>query len=339
LIRDHDDSERLVETIARANEQSNQVLIRGHGSKRFLTGDFVGNALQTQDHTGILSYEPEELVVTVRSGTSLETVRNLLASQNQMLPFDPPSFGGAGTVGGAIASGFSGPSRPWNGSLRDSLLGIEMVNGLGQRLKFGGQVMKNVAGFDLSRLMAGSFGTLGLILSASFKVIPKPRVEISFAADISPEDASACYRKILQLSNHVRGSYYDQKRMYLLATDVEAMKSLDLPEFKPHSEIDRSFWNDIRDHKTEWFSNSEKVVRIVLPRGQQLPPALREHSVEEWHGTLAWYSGNQDLTELLPQTKITNFRGISKRRSLPSIMIRLQNAFDPNGVFANHFVI
>ena len=170
-----DDSEHLIAVVRRANEKRRTLAIRGSQSKEFYVKSSADDELKTLSHSGIINYLPEELVVSVRAGTSLEELRKTLESENQILAGDPPYFRGAGTVGGAVACGFSGPGRPWLGSLRDCILGIEMINGLGNKLRFGGTVLKNVAGYDVSRLVSGSLGTLGLLLSVNLKVLPQPQ--------------------------------------------------------------------------------------------------------------------------------------------------------------------
>ena len=159
----HDDTSRLREAVAAALESHQPIRIAGSSSKSFLySGDAAAPLLATSDHSGVVEYRPEELVITVRSGTSLSELKQVVAEHGQMWACDPPEFDGHGTVGGAIASGWCGPGRPWYGSVRDSLLGIELINGYGEVLRFGGKVIKNVAGFDVSRVLAGSNGTLGV---------------------------------------------------------------------------------------------------------------------------------------------------------------------------------
>ena len=145
--------------------------LRGGGSKDFFGNEPRGALLDTRSYAGIVDYEPAELVVTARCGTALAEVERLLGENGQCLPFEPPHFGGGATVGGMVAAGLSGPARASVGAVRDYVLGLTMINGRGELLTFGGQVMKNVAGYDVSRLVAGSLGTLGLIVEVSLKEI------------------------------------------------------------------------------------------------------------------------------------------------------------------------
>jgi len=158
--------------ILQATQTAQPLRLRGGGTKDFLGPSLQGEVLDTTVYSGILSYEPSELVITVRSGTSLAEVEAALAAQGQCFAFEPPHFGAGATIGGMVAAGLSGPARASVGTVRDFVLGARVINGKGEHLTFGGQVMKNVAGYDVSRLLAGSWGQLGLITEVSLKVLP-----------------------------------------------------------------------------------------------------------------------------------------------------------------------
>ena len=162
----------LIDAVRQAAADGRTLRLRGGGSKDFWGQSLTGEVLSTRDYRGIVSYEPSELVVTVRCGTPLAELEATLAEKGQSLAFEPPHFGPDATVGGMVAAGLSGPARATVGAVRDYVLGARFINGLGEHLTFGGQVMKNVAGYDVSRLMAGSWGTLGLITEVSLKVLP-----------------------------------------------------------------------------------------------------------------------------------------------------------------------
>ena len=180
------------ERIREASAQGRALRIRGGGTKDFYGRPVAGEVLDTTAHAGVVSYEPSELVVTVRAGTRLADVEALLAGSGQMLAFEPPHFGAGGTVGGCVAAGLAGPRRATAGGVRDFVLGAKLIDGRGDVLKFGGEVMKNVAGYDVSRFLAGSLGTLGLIVELSLKVLPRPVAEatLRFALD----EATALHR-------------------------------------------------------------------------------------------------------------------------------------------------
>ena len=169
----------LREQVREAHARGTPLAIRGSGSKDFYGRPVAGEALDVTNHAGVLRYEPAELVLTARAGTPLAEIENLLAANNQMLAFEPPHFGPGATLGGAIACGFSGPRRATHGAARDFVLGVRLIDGRGRALHFGGEVMKNVAGYDVSRLMVGALGTLGVLTEISLKVLPRPAAEMT----------------------------------------------------------------------------------------------------------------------------------------------------------------
>ncbi len=188
------------ERIRAAAADHSPLRIRGGGSKDFYGQSLQGELLDTRAHSGIVSYEPSELVVTVRAGTPLAELEAALAEKGQCLPFEPPHYnsqnsdaptGSAATVGGMVASGLSGPARASVGAVRDYMLGAVLLNGKGELLTFGGQVMKNVAGYDVSRLLAGSMGTLGLITEVSLKVLPVAPAEATLLFEVDQAQALA----------------------------------------------------------------------------------------------------------------------------------------------------
>ena len=185
----HDRSAELLEQVRQALAEKTALAIRGGSSKAFLGRWVEARPLDVAGHTGIVSYDPTELVITARAGTPLRELNAALDSAGQMLACEAPCFTENATVGGMLAAGLSGPRRPWAGAVRDFVLGTRLISGLGTHLRFGGEVMKNVAGYDLSRLLAGSFGCLGVITEASFKVLPKPRCRISLRQAIPLERA------------------------------------------------------------------------------------------------------------------------------------------------------
>jgi glycolate oxidase FAD binding subunit len=183
------DLQTIVERIKVAANTGNPLRIRGGGTKDFYGQSLQGEILDTNLLKGISSYEPSELVVTVKTGTRLAELEAVLAEKNQCLPFEPPHFKSGATVGGMVAAGLSGPSRAGSGSVKDFVLGVHMVNGKGEELRFGGTVMKNVAGYDVSRLMAGSMGTLGLMTEVSLKVLPIAPAEATLKFEYSQSEA------------------------------------------------------------------------------------------------------------------------------------------------------
>ena len=170
---------QLRDRIRAAAADGQPLRIRGGGTKDFYGEVIAGDIVDVREVAGIVAYEPGELVITARAGTPLADVEAALAEHDQMLAFEPPHHGATATLGGIVAAGFSGPRRAQAGAVRDFVLGVRVVDGTGEALAFGGQVIKNVAGFDVSRLMTGALGTLGVLTEISLKVLPRPRAEMT----------------------------------------------------------------------------------------------------------------------------------------------------------------
>src|SRR5438132_4119720 len=179
--------EKLSETVRAASRSKRALRLRGGGTKDFYGNALEGEVLDTRGYSGIVTYEPSELVITARCGTRLAATESAMRERGQMLAFEPPHFGEGATLGGMVAAGLSGPRRQAAGALRDFVLGVKIMDGRGDVLSFGGQVMKNVAGYDVSRLMAGSLGTLGIILDVSLKALPRPAAEATRSEEHTSE--------------------------------------------------------------------------------------------------------------------------------------------------------
>ncbi len=186
---DQDLTAPLTDRVRAAAEAGHPLAIRGAGTKAFLGRPVPGEPLELAGHRGIVAYEPKELVVTARAGTPLDALDAALSAAGQCLPFEPPRFGPGATLGGTIAAGLSGPARPYAGAARDLVLGARVLTGRAEVLRFGGEVMKNVAGYDCSRLMVGAFGTLGVLLDVSLKVLPVPPATLTLALDLDESAA------------------------------------------------------------------------------------------------------------------------------------------------------
>lgn len=334
-------SERIREAAAR-----NQPLrIRGEGSKDFYGDPLEGAVLDTRGLRGIVDYEPTELVLTARAGTPLAELEAALAQRGQMLPFEPPRFGGCGTLGGAVAAGLSGPRRAYAGSLRDYVLGARLIDGRGQELRFGGGVIKNVAGFDVSRLLAGSLGTLGLLSELTLKVLPRPPAEISLHLEL---DQAAALRRLnewagqplpLSASCHYRGV------LILRLSGAEAAVREARARLGGELLQDTGFWDGLRDQRAAFFSGAETLWRLSLP---STTPALETPGEQliEWGGALRWLAGARDAATLRQQAAAlgghaTLFRAADKSagafQPLPAPLLqlhrRIKAALDPAGIF------
>lgn len=333
-------SSRLHEAVNTALAKKQTVRIIGEGSKAFLySGDSTVPLLNVSDHKGVVEYRPEELVITVRAGTSLAELKETVASQGQMWACDPPEFDGRGTVGGAIASGLCGPGRPWYGSLRDSLLGVELINGFGEPLRFGGKVIKNVAGFDVSRILAGSQGTLGIILSASLKLIPLPEHTRSIAVSRSSRESASMIAHYTKKTSTLTGTCYHHGTLYLRFTGVAAAVENDMRDFASTTEIDPKFWQELRDHSTTFFADDAPLWRITLSRGSwyhEENPDQSTASLAEWNGALLWYKTQSAVCPNLSMNSHSarSFRNIKHEPQEPSkYSLRLKHAFDPQKIF------
>ncbi|WP_048438023.1 glycolate oxidase subunit GlcE [Caenimonas sp. SL110] len=286
----------VIERIRAAAQDGTPLRIRGGGSKDFYGETVQGELLDTRALTGITSYEPSELVVTVRAGTPLAELESVLAERGQCLPFEPPHFEGGATVGGMVAAGLSGPARASAGSARDFVLGLSMVNGRGEFLVFGGQVMKNVAGYDVSRLMAGALGTLGLITEVSLKVLPRAPAEATLKFGMTQGEA-------LQKLNEWGGKplplnascWVDDgltTTLYLrLRGAVAAVESAcrALGGERQDNAAVAPDWTLCRDQHLPWFEErgERDLWRLSVP---QTAPVLDlpEPPLVEWHGGQRW---------------------------------------------------
>ncbi len=312
--------------------------LKGGGSKDFYGGPLAGSVLETDAYSGIVSYEPTELVVTARCGTSLAELESALAARRQFLACEPPCFGTA-TVGGAVATGLSGPRRASAGSLRDFVLGLKIMDGEGRVLKFGGEVIKNVAGFDVSRLMTGSLGTLGLILEVSLKVMPLPLGDASLRFEM-PQD------KALEAMNRWAG-----QPLPLVASCWQGPGGA-VPSARPPrggeplaAEVAAGFWTGLREQSAAFFGGDAPLWRLSLPSAAP-PMELPGEQLLEWGGAQRWLRADADAAQLRETAAragghATLFRGGDKSAGvfapLPPPLLevhrRLKQSFDPYGVF------
>lgn len=273
--------------------------IVGGNSKRFYgnTNTHKTEIIETRIHQGIISYEPSELVLTARAGTPLKEIENLLAENNQMLPFEPPHFGEHATLGGAIATGLSGSRRPFTGSARDFVLGTKIITGKGDIMSFGGQVMKNVAGYDVSRLMVGALGTLGLLLEISIKVLPKPNTEVTQCIAMSQQDAFSTMQELNQSSLPLSALAYENEKLYVRLSGAEsavisAQKKVG-GETLLHAE---NFWQQVNEQSHPFFETDRSLWRLSVPYISNVD--LNEKSFIDWAGALYWIHSDKDIEEI-----------------------------------------
>ncbi len=319
--------------------------IRGGGTKDFYGAALSGELLEVAGYAGVVAYEPRELVVTVRAGTRLADLEAALAAERQMLPFEPPHFGEGATIGGTVAAGLSGPRRAYAGAVRDFVLGARIVNGKGEDLSFGGRVIKNVAGYDVSRLMAGAFGTLGVLTELSFKVLPRPPAETTLAFEMDEktmiERVNRWAGQPLPLSASAWTGGRLEVRLSGAASAVAAARAKLGGEEVPGRD---GFWRDLREQRLPFFRAGEPLWRLSVPQ-TAAPLATPHPQLIEWGGGLRWVSGALDARQVRAAVEragghATLFRATDKsagafhplQPAIAKIHRRLKAAFDPAGI-------
>ena len=337
----------LSESIRAAAAAQRPLRVRGGGSKDFYGGPLSGEILETRACAGIVSYEPSELVVTARGGTPLAALEEALAAQGQMLAFEPPHFGAGATLGGCIAAGLSGPRRAAAGAVRDFVLGVRLLDGRGRLLVFGGQVMKNVAGYDVSRLIAGSLGTLGVIVEASLKVLPRPVAELTLEFEMpEPRALEALQRWAGQPLPISASAWHDDRLSLRLSGASSAVRTAAerLGGERVEPPAAQAFWTDLREQRLAFFAGDGPLWRLSLP---STAPALALPGAQciEWSGALRWSTTGADAATVRRAAAqagghATLFRASDKSAGvfapLEPVMARLhrdiKRTLDPQGV-------
>ena len=353
----------LAQRVRQAASSGARLRIRGGQSKDYLCGASDAAPLDMRAYSGVVDYAPSELVVTARAGTPLVELERMVAERGQCLPFDPPRFGAAGavlpgTVGGMVAAGLAGPGRAAVGGVRDFVLGALLLDGRGELLNFGGQVMKNVAGYDVSRLLAGSWGALGAICEVSLKVLPMPPATLTLRFDMTqadalerlhawagqplPLNASVWWRDTLAL--RLRGANA------AVAAAARTLGGEPIP-----GDLAAAFWEGLRDQRDEFFVEARQAVagggralwRLSLPATTPVLPAF-DDTLVEWGGAQRWVLAAPDDTTLAAQAVRAGGSavrvlggsagaGAYDPTPLPAALLaiqrRLRDSFDPQGVF------
>ena len=338
----------LQEQVRAAVANGRPIRLRGGGSKDFYGQTLAGDVVDTRGYAGVVAYEPTELVVTARCGTRLAEIEALLAERGQMLAFEPPHFGPDATIGGCVAAGRSGPRRPAVGSVRDFVLGVKLIDGNSEVMTFGGQVMKNVAGYDVSRLVCGALGTLGLIAEVSLKVLPRPFEESTLLFQMDQAQAleklNAWGGQPLPIS---ASAYYDGDlglRLSGAAAAVRAARER-LGGELIDPQLAQEFWQGMREQTDPLFVGDEPLWRLSVPSIAG-PLDLPGRLLVEWGGALRWLKSTvpaQQVRQAAVQAggHATLFRAADKAApvfqplpaTLQAIHRRLKRAFDPHGVF------
>lgn len=341
MSMDRDTSQALLAQVNQALNQGTPLRIQGSNSKAMLGNPVAGEVLDTRSHRGIVSYDPTELVLTARAGTPLREIEAALHEAGQMLPCEPPHLGPEATLGGMVAAGLSGPRRPWAGSVRDYVLGTRVITGHGKLLRFGGEVMKNVAGYDVSRLMAGSFGCLGLLTEVSLKVLPRPRECLSLRLPMGSHQALAELAEWGQQPLPISAACHDGDALYLRLEGGEGSVQSARQRLGGET-LDSVFWSDLREQRLAFFSDPAPLWRLSLPNatgelhlpGQQLI---------DWGGAQRWLKSSapaQAIRDHLAKVggHATCYApGAASSPPLPAALMRyhrvLKQQLDPQGVF------
>jgi glycolate oxidase FAD binding subunit len=333
--------------VLQAAAEKTPLRIRGGGTKDWYGGALQGEILDTRAHTGIVDYEPTELVITARCGTPLAEIEAVLAAQNQMLAFEPPHFGEGATFGGAISAGLAGPRRANSGGVRDFVLGAQLMDGKGEVLKFGGQVMKNVAGYDVSRLLAGSMGTLGLMLELSVKVLPRATLGATLRFETSEIEAIRMLNTWAGQPLPVSGSCWHRGALMLRLSGARA--AVDAAQRALGGEVmpdAAGFWEGLREQRHAFFEGDAPLWRLSVPSTVGAI-VLEGEQLIEWGGAQRWLRAPSHHADDIRRAvravggHATLFRGGDKSvgvfqplaPAVARIHERLKAAFDPSHLF------
>lgn len=342
-VDDFDASEQWLAQVEKALADRQPLRIQGSDSKGFLGRPTAGQVLDTRNHRGIVSYDPTELVITARAGTPLREIKEAVERAGQMLPFEPCAYGEHATLGGTLAAGLSGPRRPWAGSARDYVLGTRVITGLGKHLRFGGEVMKNVAGYDLSRLLAGSFGCLGLISEVSFKVLPKPRACFSIRVHTDSARALSKLTDWGQQPMPISAACHDGEHLYLRLEGGEGSVAAAHQRIGGDP-VDSGFWDELNEHRLGFFGSALPLWRLSLPNNTGLL-ALPGTQLIDWGGAQRWLKSEADPALIRAAvaavgghaTCYTLGHTDSPFQPLPTALMRyhrqLKAQLDPHGLF------
>ncbi len=338
--------ELLISQVQQSAKEGRRLKISGGGSKTFLGRVSDGETLDITQHSGVVDYDPRELVITARAGTPMQIIEDKLTESGQMLAFEPPHFSEYATLGGTIACGLSGPRRPYVGAARDFVLGCKLLNGKGEILRFGGQVIKNVAGYDVSRLMVGAYGTLGVLLELSLKVLPRPATSTTLFHECSEAEAIGFMSGLLSKALPVDAACYYKGQCYVRLAGSE-QSVIDAQNKLPGETLSgRShFWQHLREHELSFFNSDKPLWRIAVKPGTPALPIDGEWLLD-WGGAQRWLLSNTDAARIRAVVQqfgghASLFRGGDRYsevfqplpQPLKVLHQRLKNSFDPSNIF------
>ena len=339
-----DIKKELVSQVQDAYQTRHPLQIKAGGTKHFYGRSINGETLSLLKHTGIVEYEPSELFITAHSGTPLKDIESAVEQQHQILPFEPPYFGTTATLGGMVAAGLSGPRRVSSGAIRDCILGTDIINGKGETLHFGGKVMKNVAGYDVSRLMCGALGTLGVLMTITLRLIPKPKCEKTIAISLNADEAINKMNALANTATPITATFYDGADLYLrIAGSTSTVKAC-IEELRGDSiDLNDVFWKNIKEHTHKFFSTKHPLWRVSVP-ANTTPLHISGTYVMEWNGSLRWYATDASAEEVRTEAERAGghaslFRGNTTQQvfhplsqATQQIHHNLKQAFDPAGI-------
>ena len=335
-----DISTQLAHTVAEAYRARTPLKIRGGGSKADVLGrDVEGTPLDIAEHSGVIDYNPAELVLTARAGTPIAEINKLLGEQGQQLPPETPALAGKATLGGSLACNHSGPARPWQGSLRDMVLGTRLINGRGEQLRFGGQGMKNVAGYDVSRMQAGALGTLAVITELSLKVLPRPETTKTLAYSLSAHDALDVMRQRATEPRPLNAACWFEGTLYLRLSGAKAAVESTAQLWGGDS-VEQPPWQAIADGELPCLNQAGSLYRLSVPTGSAL--ALSDSVLIDWGGAQRWVYDQPEIVEAAVSERghAWLYRGGDRKNETAPPLTRtqrqlhtaLKNAMDPEGI-------
>ncbi len=336
--------------IKAAAAKGEKLTIHGSGSKSFLAPQGQGEVLDTRAHAGIVEYDPKELVIVVRCGTAIADVEKAMAAADQMLAFEPPHFGEHATMGGMVASSLSGPRRPYSGAVRDFVLGCKVIDGKGDHLSFGGKVMKNVAGFDVSRLLTGSLGTLGVITEVSFKCLPLPKAQQTRAFEMDAQSAIVAMNRWYAEANPVTATTWVNGKLYVRLAGAEPAVNSAVARLGGEAlSDDVDWWRDWREQSHAFFGGDGPLIRVSCKSTAQWGDLANGADMQaiDWGGAQRWL---RTASIALPAIRewaraegghASVFRGATSQAerseslqpALSEVSQKIKASFDPYNVF------
>jgi len=344
--RNIDCSVDLQRQVRNAIQKKAALNICGSGSKQFMGRPAKGDRLSLTEHRGIIEYDPRELVLTARAGTPLAEIEAALSASGQMLTFEPPHFGDSATLGGTIACGLSGPRRPYAGAARDAVLGCKIINGKGEILSFGGRVMKNVAGYDVSRLMVGAYGTLGVLLEVSLKVLPRPAASLTLMHEHSSAESIHYMSRLLSQPMPVDAACYHAGHTHIrIAGSEQAVKHAQNQMGGELISDTTPFWHALREQQLPFFHSKKPLYRVMVkPNTPAL--AIAGDWLLDWGGAQRWLLSDEPLALIRERVSAAGGHASLYRNHPPSgekfsplsgplfeMHQRLKLSFDPHRIF------